>query len=831
MEATATGESSPSAPVDDASRSLGGADADEAQGTLLFSSTVTRGQYHQCGTGRRVKLYILEDQAWVDRGTGYCAGVYDEAKDEALLVVRKEELCESLGDVADAVEPTGEGDDPPQKYMLVISPVLASDDILLCSPVVKDDVYQRQQDTLVVWTEPDGSDLALSFQEPEGCNEVWDFLTEVQLHFMLNKDTSYSAEDRRHSMRGPYSDEADEMHAPPFRLPAPMLDNLGTIEQELREACAQSPLRREKVVEWLLNEDYIRKLIPQFHAAEEQELLPHLHQLYDIMKVVLTMNDNVIIEYLLEDDVFFAAIGMLEYNPEFPRLKASYRDYLQHHAHFHQVVEFEDPNVVTKILDTYRLIYLKDVVLARLLDDATLSMISSLVFFYQSDIVNYCVGNKQCLDQIREIVQAVEVPGRKHEAVLFLQQLCSMAKQIQLPGRMSLFRSLVDRDLLQVVEYALVQPEPAIRNAAAEILTATIEYDANSVRAYILAQVAKPTRPLMRLLLDLLLQHGNLGFKGQIAEAIRALLDVSLEGISNSPMAQGSMLKASSDPERFLTWLYKSDIVQLFKPLERLPTFASLDGPLSRFSQEDIALYTHLCELLCYIVSQHSFRSQYYMLTSEIGKHVGALLHAREKPMRLAALRVFRACLGSSNQFMHRHLITIGVLQELLDLLEREAPRDNLVSSACLGFFEQLRKEGIRVLIQHLVEEHSEQMQRLRRIPSLQACFAGLAVEHEERAPTPEPEDDAQDEENYFASEEAQPLVPYGDEDEEASEALDRSVDRVRRRVPDDEDDDDEMLGRLAKRSHTAPKAHGEKKLALRLSSEGRQRAEGRSSP
>ena len=27
---------------------------------LLFSSTITRGHYHQCGSGRRVKLYVLE---------------------------------------------------------------------------------------------------------------------------------------------------------------------------------------------------------------------------------------------------------------------------------------------------------------------------------------------------------------------------------------------------------------------------------------------------------------------------------------------------------------------------------------------------------------------------------------------------------------------------------------------------------------------------------------------------------------------------------------------------------------------------------------------------
>lgn len=37
-------------------------------------------------------------------------------------------------------------------------------------------------DTLIVWTEPDGTDYALSFQDSEGCGEVWEFISEVQRH-------------------------------------------------------------------------------------------------------------------------------------------------------------------------------------------------------------------------------------------------------------------------------------------------------------------------------------------------------------------------------------------------------------------------------------------------------------------------------------------------------------------------------------------------------------------------------------------------------------------------------------------------------------------------
>ena len=62
--------------------------------------------------------------------------------------------------------------------------------MLLETRIAKDDGYQKQQggdawsgkpeswltqglDTLIVWTEPNGTDMALSFQEAEGCAAIW----------------------------------------------------------------------------------------------------------------------------------------------------------------------------------------------------------------------------------------------------------------------------------------------------------------------------------------------------------------------------------------------------------------------------------------------------------------------------------------------------------------------------------------------------------------------------------------------------------------------------------------------------------------------------------
>ena len=215
--------------------------------------------------------------------------------------------------------------------------------------------------------------MALSFQELEGCNEVWDFITEVQHHFALSRGFDFEKE-----LQEPL---------PPFELPLPTLENLDLIEEKLRVNSLHSGAMREKMVEWLLREEYVRRLVPLFEQAEARHDLKSLHTFFEIMRTIFMINDNIMTEYLLQENLFMAVAGMLEYNPEQPHLKASYRSYLQDETKFHQIVEFEDPTVVTKINETYRLIYLKDVMLASFMDDGMLSMLNSLVFFFENEIV------------------------------------------------------------------------------------------------------------------------------------------------------------------------------------------------------------------------------------------------------------------------------------------------------------------------------------------------------------------------------------------------------------------------------------------------------------
>ncbi|CAF97067.1 unnamed protein product [Tetraodon nigroviridis] len=99
-------------------------------------------------TRRRVKVYTLnEDRQWDDRGTGHVSSPFVERLKGISLLVRAE----------------------------------SDGSLLLESKISPNTAYQKQQDTLIVWSEADNYDLALSFQEKAGCDEIWEKICQATL--------------------------------------------------------------------------------------------------------------------------------------------------------------------------------------------------------------------------------------------------------------------------------------------------------------------------------------------------------------------------------------------------------------------------------------------------------------------------------------------------------------------------------------------------------------------------------------------------------------------------------------------------------------------------
>ncbi|KAF9957967.1 Platinum sensitivity protein [Mortierella alpina] len=445
----------------------------------------------------RVKVYRLSTgNEWVDQGTGHCSSEFNEDKSEGTLVVRSE---------------------------------VEEKEVLLSSRIrVGDDLYQRQQ----VWSEDD-VDLALSFQEADGCSEIWDDINEVQQHYA---DDLFSDPTNADGVAGAgYSNTS---------LPKPDLSNLTEIQELVRGAHADVA-ERVKLAAFIVIDNYIDKLLPVLEACEDLESISDLYTLHSILLGIINLNDIAIIQYILKDDIFVGCVGILEYDPNAPDPKLDLRDILRNGSKYKQLVPIKDQDIEQKIHQVFRLQFLRDVVLTRFLDDGLSSILGSLIFFHNIDIVNYIHQHRTFLGELIGILHDDSETAERRRDVL-----CQTG-------------------LFSVFEFALADSDPRIRMAGVEITLSAMEHDSNLIRSHVVARAEETDqKQLFEIIVDQFLAEQDSGIMTQFAEVIRILLDMNIGLIEHGmTMTTDGSGHLDQDAGKFLEVFYSSYIHKLVSPL------------------------------------------------------------------------------------------------------------------------------------------------------------------------------------------------------------------------------------------------------------------------
>jgi protein phosphatase-4 regulatory subunit 3 len=518
------------------------------------------------------------------------------------------------------------------------------------------------------------------------------------------------------------------------------------VEEQMR-GLSNTQGGRDALAKAIISDDYIPKLTPLVEMAEDLESLPDLHRLCNIMKTLILLNDTAIIEYAVTDEMILGVVGALEYDPDFPSHKANHRHWLSDELRYKEVVRIEDEQVRKKIHHTYRLQYLKDVVLARILDDPTFSVLNSLIFFNQVDIVQHLQTNLAFLKELFAIFLPQSLDEkRKKDAVLFIQQCCAIAKNLQAPARQQLYNNFLGHGLLSVINFGLRHSDVGVRVGATDILVSMIDHDPQMIRQTIFRQINENQVPLTDSLIDLLLIEVDLGVKAQIADAIKVLLDPGtqpgpLDGMSKTGDF-ATRIRPSTDPQQelFLVNFYEESAKRLFKPLVDLKDRKSMD-----FTVQEVSLFVHLIEILCFFIRQHQHRSKYFVLAENLGQRISQLLKCPEKHLKLsrfkiprkcvplltthvAALKFFRSLICLQDEFYNQQMMQEHLFEPILNILEETSHRDNLLNSACLEFFDFIRRENVKVLVNHLVENYRDKIKDITYVDT----FTNLILKYDQ---------------------------------------------------------------------------------------------------
>jgi len=244
--------------------------------------------------------------------------------------------------------------------------------------------------------------------------------------------------------------------APPIELPACEVGRLDEIS-ELVSTCFPSPMRREKLAVAIETEGYVKKLLNVFHMCEDLENAEGLHHLYEIVKNIFLLNKNALFEIMFAEDTIFDIVGCLEYDPSAQQPKR-HRQYLKSIANFHQVIPITNPELLSKIHQTYRVQYIQDVVLPppSVFEENMLSTLSSFIFFNKVEIVSLIQEDERFLRELFSRLTDSRTPdAARNESVRFLREFCTFSQTLQPQARESFFKTLNGLGVLRALEITL----------------------------------------------------------------------------------------------------------------------------------------------------------------------------------------------------------------------------------------------------------------------------------------------------------------------------------------------------------------------------------------
>ncbi|KAL6453935.1 PSY2 Serine/threonine-protein phosphatase 4 regulatory subunit 3 [Candida maltosa Xu316] len=620
-------------------------------------------------TPRRVKVYLLNGDDWIDNGTGFCVGEIDKESNLPYFLVRNE---------------------------------LDSENIILKSFLEGSIQYQRQQDTLIVWTDSHGSDLALSFQETDGCADLCDFIIRVQQGNYSPGISLYYVIPNVNE-----GDDITELITGPIRYPpdVPTVSNISEVLETINQG-ANAQFTRTNISEFFVENKYFTKLVEVFKKAEESRDIEVLYATSDVIKSLFLYNESCILEDILSSESkIMGLVGILEYDSEYPNYKASHREFLSTQA-FTTVIPVENVEIFKK--DFY-LNYLKDVVLARFLDEPTFNLIASLIYANQVEIFNY-IKSSSILEELFKIYdsQLPEEPQQQQQ------------KQKQRDGVKMLHQYLVKAGLLKMINFALKDEDAKIRILGTELIVIIIEQDVSLVKAIDEATIDNSDPPisthaihtdeettvtsskdsrlrlsddmtLISILSKLLVEDKNIGLKNQAYEALKTLLDPNIASNNGSPIMGNSDYKFASEEfeeintNNYFNAFYTQVAPELFRKLIDLGTAKAASD-----IRQDELLYQLFCELISFCTREHkTTMSRTFFMENQIILGIAKLLTSNCKMiLKLSCIRFLKHLVLLNDQSYTRYLVSQEIWVYFFKFFESVVSENNLANSSCLDFLE-----------------------------------------------------------------------------------------------------------------------------------------------
>ncbi|VAH60743.1 unnamed protein product [Triticum turgidum subsp. durum] len=494
-------------------------------------------------------------------------------------------------------------------------------------------------------------------------------------------------------------------------LPPVDLSNLPLILKTILEGGITDQMRVAELI--TQDRDFFPKLLDIFRMCEDLENLDDLHMIFKLVRGIILLNSPSIFDKIFSDEFILDIIGALEYDPEVAKVQ-KHRIFLKDHVVFKEAIPIKNISVVSRIHQTYRIGYLKDVILPRILDDATLASLNTMIHTNNAAVISL-LKDDACF--IQDLFSRMRSPNismeSKRELVLFLHEFCTLSKSLPLVQQLRLFRDLSGEGVFEIVSDVLQSQDRKIVSAGTDIVILFLNQDPNLLRSYIVQQEGNS-------LLGLLVKGMVTDFGEQMHCQFLEILRILMDSFTMSGAHRDVIIEIFY--ERHLDYLV--DVIASSCPSRsatRTSPNSALVGGNTEVHRIKPEILLNVCELLCFCVVHHPYRIKCNFLMNNAIEKILTMTRRSEKFLVVAAVRFMRTIISRNDEHLIRHVVKFNLLKPIIDAFVENGDRYNMLQSGVLELLEHIRKENLKPLVIYVTESFSDQLMKFEHFGSIQA--------------------------------------------------------------------------------------------------------------
>ena len=408
--------------------------------------------------------------------------------------------------------------------------------------------------------------------------------------------------------------------------------------------------------------------------------IENINYIFNIFKNLILLGNKELIEILLNDICYLITFGALEYDFEVFKI-VPHRKYFKEVVKFKNPLKIEDEEILEKIHLNIRLQYLRDTVLARIIDNNTLKSINMIIQINNNDIIQFFIEEDKYLDTLCEQLQDNNILV-KSDAFLLFNELINCSKDIY-QTRIAFYETLfelgiihalienlegisnneyinsVNLEVLNKNEILLIQEK--IINIIIEIITNFLTVLPNEFKIILKCDT------LLKHLTNLMLNFNNFGIKYEICNIFKMLIDINYY--------------KDDDSINDLS-LYNEYFISFLKYL-KMPIDPNRKTEISTTKQIII-------EILIYLFSQNIFDTQFWINQNELDKIILNLLEESNKIVNLYTIKLIKCIIEYTDLSICSKIFSKKLCNKIIQLFIDNIKNGNIIISCLLDFFEIL---------------------------------------------------------------------------------------------------------------------------------------------